>query len=386
MVVCWEQCRCVDEVVLRETLVARGEWEAVGGGAGIIALLDRSGTTAHVGEYAKRLRHFAQLRQLLSMARQVEAACAQPDADPEGVQALAMGVIGTIERPDTSSWYGVEAVDRAATPNRAPRYFRTTCGLRLARGGDGYNVIGARPGMGKSALLLNNISLPALERGERVVIYSGEMDVEIVIRRMVCALSGASIQEVNGWIDEGLRPVRIDPAAITDAINLLRELADGRLVVEDSSRLTGPHIRHSAEMHRQRMGALDLVVVDHLNLLDHQQRRGERIDLAMKRTSSGFREMQKDLAICLVVLAQLNRSVDDRHPPMPRMSDIRECGAAEEDAGLIAGIYRPAGVAGATDADPEEAWVPILKHRNGQTGMLRPRFDGRRMMFREEGA
>jgi replicative DNA helicase len=149
----------------------------------------------------------------------------------------------------------------------------------------------------------------------------------------------------------------------------MEALAGSGLAIDDASELTTWQIRSKARRWKAEHG-LSMVIVDYLQLLTpsatkRQQRNREQEVAQMSRALKG---LAKDVMVPVIVLAQLNRGVESRADAVPKLSDLRESGAVEQDADLVMFLHRPNG---ASVKDEGEAQILIAKHRNGPTGMVR---------------
>ena len=374
----------LDEVTLRDWMTTHGTWEQAGGAAALLALMDRSGSSAHGHVYARKMRGYSRARAIGAAARVL--ADSVVSGDYGSIDELAASAVASMQTaaahaaPMSGVHVGAEAAHAAFAPHPAGRSLDTDLGISLPRGGDGYTIICARPSMGKSALALSNVVWPELLRGGTGIYVSVEMDNAVLRRRLVSRLTGVPIQDVDAFCDLGVMPSG-DAGSLTEAINRVCEVTADALTVVDGARSSAAAIVGHVDRHIQRCGGVSCVVVDHMQIIDHGRRGAERMDEAMKRMSDTFRVLQKETGAAVVVLSQLNRSIDARAVPMPKLSDLRECGAMEEDAGMVLGIYRP-WVYDPTE-DPTTALMPVLKYRKGALGVRTLAWDGRRMAFSE---
>ncbi len=226
-------------------------------------------------------------------------------------------------------------------------------------------VIAARPSMGKTSLAMNIAEHVAIEQKLAVGVFSLEMTSESLVLRMLCSRSRVNLRNVR----EGFLAERDFPK-LTGAAG---KLASSPLFIDDSSGLSILQLRAKARrMHQQY--SIKLFVIDYLQLLHSTARRAENRQQEIADISSGIKALAKELNVPIIVLSQLNRELEREKNRKPRMSDLRESGAIEQDADLVGLLYKP-------NADDEEAAaggpaleeaVPvnllIAKQRNGPTG------------------
>jgi len=240
---------------------------------------------------------------------------------------------------------------------------RLTDGLH---GGD-MAIIAARPSLGKTALALDVARHAAVDLGHPVAFFSLEMTAESLVLRLLCAMAGVNLRDLrDGFAAEA------DYARVRDATG---RLSGAPLVIDDASALTILQLRARARRLWQQYG-VKLIVIDYLQLLAAPARRGEQNrQQEIAEISRGLKALAKELSVPVLVCSQLNREPEKREAgARPRLSDLRESGALEQDADLVGLLYRPdAGddEPGAADGGRAGA-VPtnllIAKQRNGPTG------------------
>ena len=226
-------------------------------------------------------------------------------------------------------------------------------------------VIAARPSMGKTSLAMNIAEHVAIEAKLPVGVFSLEMTSESLVLRMLCSRSRVNLRNVR----EGFLAERDFPK-LTGAAG---KLAASPLFIDDSSGLSILQLRAKARrMHQQYQ--IKLFVIDYLQLLHSTARRAENRQQEIADISSGIKALAKELNVPIIVLSQLNRELEREKNRKPRMSDLRESGAIEQDADLVGLLYRPNaededGAAGSsTSEDATPVNLLIAKQRNGPTG------------------
>ena len=225
-------------------------------------------------------------------------------------------------------------------------------------------VIAARPSMGKTSLAMNIAEHVAIEQRLPVGVFSLEMTSESLVLRMLCSRSRVNLRNVR----EGFLAERDFPK-LTGAAG---KLANAPLFIDDSSGLSILQLRAKARRMSQQYG-IKLFVIDYLQLLHSTARRAENRQQEIADISSGIKSLAKELNVPVIVLSQLNRELEREKNRKPRLSDLRESGAIEQDADVVGLLYKPS-----SDDDEErrpaaeEDAVPvnllIAKQRNGPTG------------------
>jgi replicative DNA helicase len=219
--------------------------------------------------------------------------------------------------------------------------------------------------MGKTSLAMNIVEHAVLEQKLPVGVFSLEMSAEALILRMMCSVARVNLRSIReGFMSES------DFPKLTSAAG---KLANAKLLIDDTAALSILQLRARARRMWQQHG-IKLFVVDYLQLLHSTGRRAqENRQQEISDISSGLKALAKELQVPVLVLSQLNRELERDKSRKPRLSDLRESGAIEQDADVVGLLYKPN--AGEDDeiAPGEEAeGVPvnllIAKQRNGPTG------------------
>ena len=224
-------------------------------------------------------------------------------------------------------------------------------------------VIAARPSMGKTSLAMNIAEHVAIDLKLPVGVFSLEMTSESLVLRMLCSRSRVNLRTVrDGFLAER------DFPKLTGAAG---KLATAPLFIDDSSALSILQLRAKARRMFQQYG-IKLFVIDYLQLLHSTARRAENRQQEIADISSGIKALAKELSVPIIVLSQLNRELEREKNRKPRLSDLRESGAIEQDADVVGLLYKPSSDDEETGNSPEEEAVPvnllIAKQRNGPTG------------------
>jgi len=365
-----------DLVTLCVYMADRSLLEKVGGKAYLSELLEVLPSTANVISYARIIREHAVRRRLAAVADQIrreayectesaEIILDRAEANifqiaKEGVQrsTLPVGrvlveVIQNIERLQASP--GVLAgLDTG--------FFKLndlTGGLSAGE----LVVVAARPSMGKTTFALNAGINAALNTGARVLFFSLEMAEEQIATNLLCSVSRVDAHKIRrGQMSE------------QDWANLARgaeQLHEAPFLLDATPGLTPMGVRTKARRAATREGGLDLIIVDYMQLMGMNQKVENR-QQEISAISRALKALSREMNCPVLALSQLNRSVDAREDHRPRLSDLRESGAIEQDADLILFLYResyyhPEEAQGAEGSVTE---VIVAKHRNGPTGRV----------------
>jgi len=226
-------------------------------------------------------------------------------------------------------------------------------------------VVAARPSMGKTSLAMNIAEHVALEMKVPVGVFSLEMTAEQLVLRMLCSRSRVNLRNVrDGFLAER------DFPKLTGAAG---KLAGAPLFIDDSSALSILQLRARARRMWQQFD-IKLFVIDYMQLIHSNSRRAENRQQEIAEISGGLKALAKELKVPVLVLSQLNRELEKRGPgERPRLSDLRESGAIEQDADLVGLLYRETkNKDGEEEADVEQDAIAvklfIAKQRNGPTG------------------
>ena len=228
-------------------------------------------------------------------------------------------------------------------------------------------VIAARPSMGKTALAINIAERAALLSGATVAVFSLEMNRASLLRRMLSSQARVAQQR--------LRAGELSPRDRQALDQALERLVGARIFIDDSASLTLAEMRAKARRLKQTAGALDLVIVDYLQLMTASQgkRNYENRVQEVSAISRGLKAMAKELDVPVLALSQLSRQNERREDKRPFLSDLRESGSIEQDADLVAFIHRPSYYErdeALTLEERAKAELIVAKQRNGPTGSI----------------
>jgi replicative DNA helicase len=233
-------------------------------------------------------------------------------------------------------------------------------------------VIAARPSMGKTSLAMNIAEHVAIDQKLPVGVFSLEMTAESLVLRMLCSRARVNLRNIrHGFFENEDFPKLTTVAG---------KLAGAPLFVDDSSALSILQLRAKARRMAQQHG-IKLFVVDYLQLLHSTSRRADNRQQEIADISGGIKALAKELNVPVIVLSQLNREPEKREGgAKPRLSDLRESGAIEQDADVVGLLYKPGkpgeddeGAAG-EEAEAEPVNLLIAKQRNGPTGEVKLTF------------
>ena len=377
-----EQYDHYDYVAVAEDLKGRGLLDEIGGLPYLMQLINNV-PPIQVELWAELVARAGMRRRLLTASEDVKRIAYDEDlpigkviSDVETTMynALSTGAKGhTVSLHDgLRDYYNqVEAIVRGDE-----NYLGVPSGIKgldeLTRGAKRGQLIyvAARPGMGKTALILN-MALKAARLGKRILLWSGEMSVHENIARLVSMDTGINSQKLENG---NLAP---------DELSLFTEAALARLLdlpihIDDTAYMTVEQLR-SLCIRQQMTHGLDMVFVDYIGLLSSHRAMQNR-NAEMGHYSRNLKRIAMELGVPVIAAAQLNRSLENRQDKRPILSDLRDSGELEQDASLVMFLYRDEVYNEATE-HPGVCEIIVGKHRNGPTGTAFTRFDRPVMRF-----
>ena len=227
-------------------------------------------------------------------------------------------------------------------------------------------VIAARPGMGKSAFALNIALNTAIRQQTKVAIFTMEMSAEEVLLRMISTKSMVSMD--NMLTGHGLDKHKI--RGITEQAEKINKLD---IFLDDVGTNSPIDLRAKARRLKAEQDGLGLIIVDYMQLMASSRRNVENRQQEISEISRSLKILAKELQVPVLALSQLNRALENREDKRPRLSDLRESGAIEQDADIVMFIYREAKYK-KTEENADRAHIIIAKNRHGKTGEVEMRF------------
>jgi replicative DNA helicase len=368
----------VDIITLQQRLKDNQLLEQVGGIAYLAQLQDAVPSAANLSYYLDYVQDKFLLRRMIATCTDVVGRVYDYEGEVDALlDEVEKEILRINESRAQTSMVGVkDLVNRAVTS--IENYFSRKGVLNglgtgfpdLDRMTDGLHggemiVIAARPSMGKTSLAMNMAESIVLEQGLPVGVFSLEMSAESLVMRMLCSIARVNLRSIReGFMSEA------DFPKLTSAAG---RLARAPLFIDDSAGLSILQLRARARRMHQQHG-VKLFVIDYLQLLHSTARRSqENRQQEIADISSGIKALAKELKVPIIVLAQLNREIEKDKSRKPRLSDLRESGAIEQDADVVGLLYKPTsgededGVP-AEEADGLPVNLLIAKQRNGPTG------------------
>ncbi len=247
---------------------------------------------------------------------------------------------------------------------------RLTGGFRPGQ----FIIIAARPAMGKTSLALNIASHVAVNLNKRVAIFTMEMAADEVIMRMF-----SSASEVN--MESMLKGYGMNEEKLIRIMQASEVLSSKHIYIDESGTNTPLDIRAKTRRLAAEVGGLDLILIDYLQLMTIPREKDNR-QQEISEISRALKILAKDMKIPVVALSQLNRAAETREDKRPKLADLRESGAIEQDADLVMFIYRDEYYYPDKTEKPGIAEIIISKNRHGSTGNVDLGFDKEFTLFR----
>jgi replicative DNA helicase len=375
-----------DVITISEALKNLGQLDHVGGEVYLFELSKNTPTAANIKAYADIVRERSVLRQLIAVGGEI--------AD-DGYNPGDQSVVDLLDRAEQKVFQIADHGARRTGPiavkallstalERIDHLFHTKQAITgLATGYHDFDhltsglqpadlvIIAGRPSMGKTALAMNIAEHAVIKSAKPVLVFSMEMPGDSLAMRMMSSLGRIEQNRVRtGQLQDD------DWPRITSAVGMLSEVP---LFIDDAPALTPGELRAKARRLAREQGPLALIVIDYLQLM-RTANRGENRTTEISEISRSLKALAKELNVPVIALSQLNRSLEQRADRRPMMSDLRESGAIEQDADLIAFICRDE-VYNAETRDKGIAEIIIAKQRNGPIGKVRLTFLGQYTRF-----
>jgi len=372
----YEKNEPIDLITLTDQLTKREQLNNIGGASYLSMVASMVPTAANVRYHAKIVKEKAILRNLISTATEIVTQGYDTEQDVHELLDMAESKIFNISEKMVRQSYvhikevvkdTIELVDKLF--DKKERITGLPSGfVDLDDATTGFHpgdlvVIGARPGMGKTAFCLNLINHAALEEKIPIALFSLEMTKEQLVLRMLCS---------EGEVDsKAVRSGYHNKEDYRKLVNAAGRLADAPIYIDDSFN-TILDIRAKSRRLKAEHG-LGLIIIDYLQLMSGVGMNVSR-EQVISEISRSLKALAKDLSVPVIVISQLNRSCEMRGDnKRPMIADLRESGAIEQDADTIMFLYRGE-YYGAKDAEEGTAELNIAKQRSGPTKVIKLTF------------
>ncbi len=383
----YEQHDAIDVLTLADRLKNNGHIDSVGGPAYLTELTNFVPTAAHVEQYADIVAQKALRRRLISASKDIAGLGFDESKQlRELIEEAETRLFEVSQQHVKQSVISLEAIlaesfDRLDDLHKdkqkirgIPTGFKDIDEKLAGFQRSDLIILAARPSMGKTALALNFAHNVAVQANQPVLIFSLEMSKEQLVDRLLSMESG-----VDAW---ALRTGNLTDADFEKIGRAMGTLSEAPIFIDDSPGITVSDLRTKArrEAHQHELG---LIIVDYLQLMSGGGRysnEGNRVQ-EISEISRGLKGIARELNVPVLALSQLSRSVENRSPQIPQLADLRESGSIEQDADVVAFIYREEYYNPETDRK-KLTDIFIKKHRNGPTGGVELYFENEKQRFR----
>ena len=329
----------------------------VGGVSYIVELAGSVPTAANVQYYAKIVEEKSMIRRLIATATSIATkGLSQEDDVATLLDNAEREIMSVSEKRNSSGFQAIADVLKSTFTNIEklakegdtitglstgyPELDKMTAGLHA----DELIILAARPAVGKTAFALNIAQNVATKTGESVAIFSLEMSAESLVSRMLCAEGSINANH--------LRTGQLDESEWSNLIVAMNSLSKTNIFIDDTAGSKMAEIRAKCRRLAKEKNGLGLIVVDYLQLIEGSGRESRQQEVS--EISRQMKKLAKELSVPVIALSQLSRGVEQRQDKRPVLSDIRESGSIEQDADIVAFLYRDDYYERDTDEDEDE--------------------------------
>jgi replicative DNA helicase len=374
----------IDVITLGDELRKTGELEAVGGVPYLASLDTAVPATANLSRYAKIVRDKALSRRLIEAAHNIAREGYEQIGDVDDLlDSAEQKIFDVTEKKQQAAFTPLSVSVKRVFSNLEQLYERQTDITGVPTGFEHLDkmtaglqrgdliIVAGRPSMGKTTVVMNMAAHVAIEGKLPTAVFSLEMSADSLTTRMF-----ASEARVNSM---RLRTGKLLDSDWPKLARAADRMFRAPMYIDDSAGLTALEMRAKCRRLKAKHGTLGLVVVDYLQLMKGKPGTDSR-EQEISDISRGLKALAKELEVPVIALSQLNRSLERREDKRPVMSDLRESGAIEQDADIIAFIYRDEVY---NKESPEKGIAEIIigKQRNGSIGTVRVAFIGEYTRF-----
>lgn len=369
----------IDAIIVKEHLEQKNMLEDIGGVSYLSELTLSVPTAANVGYYAKIVEQKSLLRNLIQTATDIVSSGFEQEEDVESILDEAeRKILEVSEKRNRSGFLAIADVlgDSINTIEKLSQQGEAITGLptgyhaldKMTAGlqAEELIILAARPAVGKTAFALNIAQNVGTKTNESVAIFSLEMSAESLVNRMLCS---------EGLVEAGhLKTGQLSDEEWDNIIVAMGSLSKANIFIDDTPGIKISEIRAKCRKLHQEQGGLGLVLIDYLQLIEGTGRENRQQEVS--EISRQLKKLAKELKVPVIALSQLSRGVEQRQDKRPVLSDIRESGSIEQDADIVAFLYRDDYYRSeeGEDEEPQEnnnvIEVIIEKNRSGARGTV----------------
>ncbi|OIK13830.1 replicative DNA helicase [Bacillus sp. MUM 116] len=369
--------KAVDLITVSEDLAASKLLEDIGGVSYLSELAGSVPTAANIEYYARIVEEKSLLRRLIRTATTIATDGYSREDEVETLLSEAeKSILEVAQRKNAGAFHNIKDVLVRTYDNIETMHQRAgeitgleTGFVDLDRMTAGFQrndliIVGARPSVGKTAFALNVAQNVAHKTGENIAIFSLEMGAEQLVMRLLCAEGNIDAQRLRtGSLTDD------DWGKLTMAMG---SLSSAGIFIDDTPGVRISDIRSKCRRLKQEHG-LGMILIDYLQLILGSGRSGENRQQEVSEISRSLKQLARELQIPVIALSQLSRGVEQRQDKRPMMSDIRESGSIEQDADIVAFLYRD-DYYDKESEDKNIIEIIIAKQRNGPVGTVQLAF------------
>jgi len=391
-----EHDKPADILTVKEQVIKTQDEDSIGGFSYLAQIADNTPSVSNIEAYAKHVRELSVYRQLIAVGREIADTAYQPkDIEVNELLDLSEKKIFEIaEQVSRNKQDVVNVKDIIKDVVNRVHEMHSKTGVKGLETGfseldkltSGFQngdliIIAGRPSMGKTAISMNIVEHVAIHNSIPVVVFSLEMPMEQLVLRMISSF---------GRIDASkLRDGEMTDVDWNSFNHAVRAFEENTILIDETPSITPTEIRAKCRRLKRQYPDLGLIMVDYLQLMTVHGKAENRVQ-EISEISRSLKALAKEISVPVIALSQLNRGVESRPKTgkgrMPQMADLRESGSIEQDADIIAFIYRDEQYHDDTYSNPEEigkADLKISKHRNGATGNIKLTFIGKYARFED---
>jgi len=380
----FEKNRPIDVLTISNRLREEGNIDRVGGSAYLTSLVNDVPSASHAEHYGEIVRKTGTLRRLIKASEEIVKLGYEEGSEVDELLSEAESRLFSVSQQNIKQ--DITAIHEVLddTFERLDKLHKDKGSLRGVPTGladldnklaglqkSDMIVLAARPAMGKTTLAMNIAHHVAAKEKQPVLVFSLEMSKEQLVDRLLSAESG-----IDSW---NLRTGNLTDKDFHRLGSAMGELSEAPIYIDDTPGITILEMRTKArrEQHKHQLG---LIVIDYLQLMSGGKNTDGRVQ-EISEISRGVKALARELDVPVIALSQLSRSVEQRHPQIPQLSDLRESGSIEQDADIVMFIYREEYYNDETERK-SIADIIISKHRNGPTGKIETYFKPENLQFK----
>ena len=381
----FEKRKPVDVLTLSNQLEGSADLETVGGSSYLTDLTNMVPTAAHAQHYAEIIAQKAIRRRLIKASEAINQISYNGESEVQELLEQAEQALFNVSdqhiKQELTSIETIlaESFDRlddlhkdGSSIRGVPTNFRDLDNMLAGLQKSDLIILAARPSMGKSTFAMNIAHNVAMKSKQSVLVFSLEMSKEQLVDRLLAAEAG-----VDAW---NIRTGNLSDHDFEKLGQAMGSLSEAPIFIDDTPGISVLEMRTKArrEQHQRPLG---LIIVDYLQLMTGSSSSGDNRVQEISEISRGLKGIARELNVPIIALSQLSRSVENRSPQIPQLSDLRESGSIEQDADVVMFLYREDYYNPETDRQ-HITDVLIKKHRNGPTGGVEMYFHPELLQFR----